>query len=289
MLLGAVQISLLSTRICVSDVGTGDSSRLFDREHEVAARPANLDRLTSLLMAEVEVLRDLGVERIEVTAVPELRGTRLIRLLGRVSTAIGSGEIRIPSRRESAASAFLGATVPGDFDPGETVTVARIGETSVDLAVGAPGAMPDWFGSRPIGTAAIARKARISDPPRLDQLEAASRGASRSIASLSWPAGDRACAVSSLAEQVETLCGPLVSSDDARRGLESVKNERVDDISARFEVGPSEARRVTPALVLHGALAEAMCRPVEPVADDPVAGRVWLAEIGRPLADREPG
>lgn len=240
-------------------------------------------------MAEVETLRDLGVARTEVIAVPELRGTRLIRLLDRASISIGSGEIRIPSRRESASAAFLGATFAGEAAPADDVTVARIGESGVEIAVGTPAHVPGWFGSRPVGTAVIARKARFSDPPGRNQVEAAFSGAARALASLAWPAGDRALVVSSLANEVEALCGSPAGPEQVRTGIESVRGEPAEEIADRFGVGPAGARRMIPTLVLHGALAERLGRAVEPVAEDPVGGRFWLAESDRPLADRRPG
>lgn len=289
MLLGVIKISLRSTRVWAADVGPERSSRLLGREHQIAGRQENVERLTALLMAEVEVLRDLGVSRIEVIASPELRGSRLIRLLDRVSTALGTGRIRIPSRRESAAAAFLTATVPRGSGEGGTVTVARIGETGVEVAVGSPTDLPDWFGSRPVGTTAIARKARFSDPPQHNQVEAAFRAASRSLATLSRPEAERAFAISPLAAEVEALCGRAVGPDEARRGLASIRGEKIEVIEDRFALSRAAVRRIVPTLILHGALSEALAQPVEPVAEDPAAGRSWLAELDRSVADGWPG
>ncbi len=100
-------------------------------------------------------------------------------------------------------------------------------------------------------------------------------------------AGHRA--VSSQAGQVTTLCGPLVDPEEARRGLESIRELRTEEVADRLGIGRAGARRLIPAIVVHGALAEAFGRKVEPVAEDPVAGRAWLAEAERPLAGRRPG
>lgn len=289
MLLGVIEISLRSTRVSAADVGTETSSRLLVREHAIAARQENIERLTSLLMAEVEMLRDLGASGIEVTASPELRGTRLIRLLDRVSSAVGSGSIRIPSRREIAAAAFLGATVAAEARDDEQVTVARVGEAGVEVASGTAGRVPGWFGSRPVGTTAIARKARFSNPPRQDQVEAALTGATRALGTLIAPPGERAIVVSSRAEQVANLCGPRIGLGEVRTGLESIRKLRTEDLAARFGIGPAEARGLIPAMVVHGALSEAFGQPVEPLAGDPVAGRRWLAEADRVFAGRRPG
>lgn len=289
MLLGVIEISLHSTRVSASDVGPGTSSRLLAREHAIAGRQENLERLTSLLMAEVETLRDLGVQKIEVIASPELRGTRLVRLLDRVSAAVGTGSIRIPSRRELAGAAFLGATVTGEAWVGGQAVVARVGEAGVEVASGTAGRVPVWFGSRPVGTTVIARKARFSNPPRQDQIEAAFGGAARALATLVVPTVDRACVVSPQAGEVATLCGPLIGPEEARRGLESTRELRTEELADRLGIGRAGARRLMPAMVVHGALAEVFGREVEPVAGDPVAGRAWLAEAERPLAGRRPG
>ncbi|HNC06249.1 MAG TPA: hypothetical protein PLS38_08100, partial [Solirubrobacterales bacterium] len=99
-------------------MSSGSTRRIVERSHKVTAGIDGLDRISALIMSEAEFARDQGAGRVEVIAVPGLRGSRLIRLLDRVADAVGAGPIRIPTRRDWTAATFLGVTVPaGDSLP----------------------------------------------------------------------------------------------------------------------------------------------------------------------------
>lgn len=236
-----------------------------------------LDRLSALIMAEVEFARDQGAGMIEVLAGSALRGSRLISLLGKVTEAVGAGPIRIPDRRDWAAASFLGVTVPAGDSLPDPVAVATIGETAIGLAVGSPGTIPEWTGSRPVGASTMTRKARFQDPPRPGQLEAAITGASRGIASLFLPPAQRVLVVSSLAPVVERLCGPRIGIGEARRGLDAILGQTSEDIAAWFGAETALARHLPGIIVGHAALAEGLGVRVEPALCDLAASRNWLA------------
>lgn len=279
MILGAVEIGLRSTRLAVSDVGARSSRVLLERDHSVSARLDNIDRLGALLMAEAEAARDVGAERIDVLASPELRASRLIRMVGRYAEGAGTEPVRIPTRRERVEAAFLAATrglEKGRGNPNEPVAVAGIDEDSIGIAVGVPGARPDWVGTRPVGAMAMTRRARFFDPPLPTQIEAAIAGASRSIASLLPPYCERLLVSSPLAAVVARLCGKRADPAAARRGLDAILGQTRDDIAAWFGVGSVRARQLPGVLVGHVALAEGLTGRVEPVCCDHIAGRRWL-------------
>lgn len=277
MILGAIQISLRSTRLSLSDVTSGSSRRITERTHAVTANVANVDRLGALLMAEVEAARDMGAENVDVFAVPALRGSRLLKLLDRVTEAIGAGKVHIPTRREWSAASFLGVTVPAGDSLPDPVGVAVIGETAIGLAVGGPGSVPEWIGSRPVGASTMTRKARFQDPPRPGQIEAAIVGASRGVSSMLPPAAERVLVVSPLAAVVERLCGPRIGPGEARKGLDAILGQTSDDISAWFGAEPSLARHLAGTIVGHAALAEGLGVKVEPALSDLAASHHWLA------------
>ncbi len=284
MILGAIEISLRSTRTVLSRVSPDSATRILDRSHGITAGVEALERLSALLMAEIENSRDMGAEKIEVLAAPALRGSRLVRLLDRVTGAMGSGPIRIPSKRDWVAASFLGATVPAGDALQDSVSVAAIGETAIGFASGMPGRMPDWIGSRPVGSSTMTSKARFQDPPRPGQIEAAVTGASSGIASMCPPATDRVLVVSPLATVVERLCGPKIGPEDARKGLNAILGQTSEDISAWFGTEPSLARYLPGIIVGHAALAEGLGAEVEPALADLAASRHWLAERDGSLA-----
>jgi exopolyphosphatase/pppGpp-phosphohydrolase len=284
LILGAVEISSRSTRLSVVDVTPGESERIAERCHSITAKLDNSERLTALVMAEVEIARDLGAESIEVVADQTLRGSRLIRLIERVSRAIGTGGIRIPAERESVAAAFVGATLPRRAELEDPVAVALIGEAAIGVGAGTAGLNPTWVGSRPAGAETISRKARFSNPPRPNQVEAAISGASRKIESLAPPVTAGLLVASDFSPVIERLCGSSITHDDARRGLSAILGQTNDDLAAWFGLEPGRSRFLTGTLVGIAALADAFGLPVEPVQYDSVAGRYWSDEYSRPVA-----
>lgn len=278
MILGAIEISLRCTSFSLSEVTPDAATRIVERNHGVTPGIDSVDRLTALIMTEVEFAREHGAGQIEVIATPALRSSRLIRLLNRVTEALGTGPIECPSRRDWSAAAFLGVTVPAGGSLPHTTAVAAVGETAIGYAVGQPGEIPDWIGSRPVGASTMTRKARFQDPPRPGQLEAAVAGASRMIASMYPPEADRVLVVSPLAAVVERLCGPQIGSREARKGLGAILGQTSDDIAAWFGVDAPLARHLPGIIVGHAALAEGLGCRVEPATADLAASRHWLAE-----------
>ena len=281
MILGAIDISKRATRLKVAEVGTGDSVRLLERSSLVSAELSNCDRLSALLMAEIEAARDAGADHVEVVATRSLRGTRLLRLLDRVCRASGAGGILLPDPEQRLASTFLAATVPSAGELEGTVAVARVGESTTGIAVGAPGERPGWVGSRPVGCATLTEKARFSDPPRPNQIEAAVTAAVRKLETLSPPAADRVLLSTPLAAALERICGPRIDPASARRGLGSILGQTGDDIAAWFGTESGQGRLLPATIVCCLGLAEVLGTAVEPREADPVAGRFWLTEAGR--------
>ncbi len=289
MILGAIEISKRTTRLRVAEVEAGSSRLVLDRSSLVSAELRNCDRLSALLMAEIEAARDSGADRVEVIATRSLRSTRLLRLLDRVSRASGAGGIRLPDPRERLASAFLSVTVPLTGPLDGTVAVARVGESHTGVAVGIPGELPGWIGSRPIGCATLSERARFSDPPRPNQIEAAVTASIRKLETMAPPATERLFVSTPMSGALERICGPLIDSAAARRGLDSILGQTGDDIAAWFGVDSGRGRLLPATIICCLGLAEVFGIPVEPREGDPVAGRHWLAEAGRATAGTEGG
>ncbi|MGK2955257.1 MAG: hypothetical protein ACSLFI_06260 [Solirubrobacterales bacterium] len=279
-----MEISSRSTRLSVVDLTADGAERITERCHSITAKLDNSERLIALVMAEIEIARDLGAETIEVVADRVLRGSRLIRLVERASRAMGTGGIRIPAEHESVAAAFLGASRPRQTEFDTPVAVAVIGEAAIGIGVGTAGLNPVWIGSRPVGADTISRKARFSNPPRPNQVEAAISGASRKIESLAPPSTSRLLVSSDFSPVIERLCGSSITHDDARRGLASILGQTNDDLAAWFGLEPGRSRFLTGTLVGIAALADVFRLPVEPVAFDSVAGRHWSDECSRLVA-----
>lgn len=278
MILGAIEISKRSTRLSVVEIANGDSFPITERNHAVNAKLENLERLTALIVAEIESARELGAEIVEVSAESSLRGSRLIDVLDLTVRTSGAGQIRIFSNRDNVAASFMAVTRPQRDQMAGQVGVAVVGTSLLGLGVGPAGSPPHWVGSRPAGARLMTEKARFNNPPRPVQIEAAITGACRRIESLTPPPMDRLIATSGFAPVIEKLCGDRISHEDACRGLDSILGQTADDLSAWFDIDPATSRLLPGAIVGHAALADVFGMPVEPASSDSVAGRHWLGE-----------
>jgi hypothetical protein len=277
LILGVIQISGRVTRLRVSDVGSDTSRRLIDRSSLVTAELRNCERLSALLMAEVEAARDAGAVEVEIVAARSLRGTRLLRLLDRVSRASGAGGIHLPGAADRLAESFMAVTRPRQATLGGAVAVARTGDSSTGIATGSPGEPPGWVGSRALGAATLTERARFTDPPRPNQIEAAINGATRALESLALPGFERVFLDTPVAAVLERLCGSRIDASTARRGLDAILGQTADDTAAWFGTEAGRARLLPATLVIVFALASLTRTAVEPCSADPVAGRAWLA------------
>ncbi|MGA7396344.1 MAG: hypothetical protein WBW62_02745 [Solirubrobacterales bacterium] len=282
MILGAIEISKRSTRLSVVEIADGDSFQIVERNHRLTAKLDNLERLTALLVAEIDYAREMGAQSVEVSVESSLRGSRLVDLLDLTARTSGSGQIRIFSGRDSVAASFMAVTRPQRDQMSGEIGVAVVGTALLGLGVGSAGKPPVWVGSRPAGARLMTEKARFNNPPRPVQIEAAITGACRRIESLTPPAMDRLLVTSGFAPVIEQLCGNRITHDDACRGLDSILGQTDDDLSAWFGIDPATSRLLPGAIVGHAALADVFGIPVEPAPSDSVAGRHWLAEATQP-------
>ncbi|MGB0120572.1 MAG: hypothetical protein WBP55_08615, partial [Solirubrobacterales bacterium] len=67
MILGAIEISKRSTRLSVVEIADGDSFQIVERNHRLTAKLDNLERLTALLVAEIDYAREMGAQSVEVS------------------------------------------------------------------------------------------------------------------------------------------------------------------------------------------------------------------------------
>jgi len=156
-----------------------------------------------------------------------------------------------------------------------------MGDAAIGIGVGTPGLEPAWVGSRPVGTVAISRKARFSDPPRPNQIEAAISGAIKKIETLVMPSCERLLATTDLSVVIERLCGSRITQDDARRGLGAVYGQTSGDLAAWFGIEPGRSRFLPGTMVGIAALAGVFELPVEPLGHVSVAWRHWSDEYSR--------
>src|SRR4051812_3882121 len=92
-------------------------------------------------------------------------------LLAQLSAAAGV-PVEVLSGEEEARLAFAGATASLAVAGIGSVVVADVGGGSTELAAGAPGCVPAWWASLPIGSGGVGRGRLPRDPPAPARLRA---------------------------------------------------------------------------------------------------------------------
>ena len=251
---------------------------ILDRFVPVRVRQSNLGQVEVIVADGAEAARQAGAETVQLVFAPDLRGTRLARLIERkVGHAVSS--VRSPETGARVASRFMAATAGGPVSVDHApVGVAGLGHLSLGLAIGEPGEAPVWIGSRPLGLDRVAARARFQDPPTPVQLDVARVACTKSLATLQPPEFGSMLVVSDFAPTMVEICGPEISPGLLDSALDWILGRTVDELSAITGFEPHLARLLPAALAIHQALADCFELPLLPVDPDPAA-EVALAEL----------
>lgn len=274
MVHAAIEITPGSIRTRAVD-GGGEPGCLVDRFVPVPVEASNIRRVEAILADAVAAAREVGADRIEVSAAPEMRGDRVLALIGRSVRGPGIGPVQVLDPGSLMAGRFLAATRA--ISEPNRIAVVGLGHHSVGLAVGLPGSRPEWVGSRPVGLERIHSRARLQDPPTPVQVEAAVSATIRSLASLHPPRIERLLVVSDFADQIAAICGSPAGESEVRAGLDSMLGMTADELAASTGRNWRHARLLVPATVAHLAVARLLELPLEPVEVDPAAALALVA------------
>lgn len=278
MVHAAIEISPSAVRTRVSELRPGEVEVRLDRFVPVEVGTADPARIEMLVADGAEAARSAGSEEVEVVIAPELKGTRIARLVGRRVSRFVSG-VRTPGTGALIASRFIASTTAHVPDPDVPVGVAGIGHDSLGVAVGRPGSAPDWIGSRPFGVDRLASKARFQDPPTPVQLDVARVATARALATMQPPEFGDLLVVSDFESTIRDLCGTEISSGGLAGALDWVMGRTSDELVAVTGFERHLARLLPASIAIHQALAEVFGSTIVPVAPDPAA-ELALAEIG---------
>ena len=275
----AIEISQSAVRTRVSEFRAEGVDDLIDRFVPVRASQANLDRIAAIVADGADAARSAGAGPIGLVFTPDLRGTRIARLVERRVAPVVSG-IRSLEPGAQIACRFMAATAKlGPEELGESIGVAGLGHSSLGIATGRAGEAPRWIGSRPIGLDRVASRARFQDPPTPVQLDVARIASGKSLETMQPPAFETLLVVSDFEPTLTELCGARASVDDLAGALGWVLGRTSDELSAVTGFDRHLARLLPAAITIHQALAETFEATVVAVSPDPAA-EAALAELG---------
>lgn len=273
MIHGAVQITPTSVRHSAISTETPEGRSLTAGLREIPVERVAFGEVEAALTEGVEAVREAGADRVQLLASGDLRGTAIGGRLSVKSRRLGLGELRFTGTGAAIAAEFVSRSVAtgigGGLRVSEACGVLGIGYHSVGLAVGSPGLVPTWTGSRPIGVKLLGERSRISDPPEPTQLAAAQAAVERSLGGLTNPGFDLLIAVSDFARATRLICGELTGAESLGLALDSVLGMSADELGARAGLGSVLARLFPLALTIQYAAARTFAVDLAPVDPDP--------------------
>lgn len=248
---------------------------------EVATLTGDPEEVEAAIAEVVESTRMAGAEVVELLAAPELKGTRLASRLRTSSRRLGTGDPVFTGGGAAIAASFISSTASLQLDgEGESLDcgVLGIGDHSVGLAVGCPGERPSWVGSRPVGLARVAERARLSDPPEPSQLAAGRSAVERALGSFSAPGIDLLISVSDFSQATRITCGERIDRESILGALDDLIGMTADQLGATVGLGPRLARLFPLALVVQLAAVATFGADLVPLDPDPAGLGIALAE-----------
>ena len=183
------------------------------------------------------------------------------RLIARLSEAAGV-PVEVLSGEEEARLAFAGATAPLAGNGVASVVVADVGGGSTELAHGAPGAVPGWWASLPIGSGALAESFDGADPPTAAHVAAARAAARRALHTVGCPEAVVAWAVGGSATSLRRLCGEELTAAALEDALERVIAAPAAVVAFDLDLHIERVRLLPAGLVLLAEVARAAGCPL---------------------------
>jgi len=282
---GAIQITASSVRYSVISSDRSQPGTVTAGFREIETLTGDLGEVEAAIAELVESTRMAGAEVVDLIAAPELKGTRLAARLRIGSRKLGTGDPVFTGSGAAIAASFTSSTTSLQLDgtPEEESLdcgVLGIGDHSVGLAVGRPGERPSWVGSRPVGLARVAERARLSDPPEPSQLAAARSAVERALGSFSAPGFDLLVSVSDFSQATRITCGERVDREELSGTLDDLVGMTADQLGATVGLGPRLARLFPLALVAQLAAVTTFGVDLVPLDPDPAGLMLSLSATG---------
>ena len=180
------------------------------------------------------VARNGGAETLDVFLTAPGRQSDNADDLVDALTRAAAHSVRVLSTEEEGRLAYAGAVATADVMLPRWIAVCDVGGASTEIAVGSPGASPEWIRSVDLGSVRLT--ARVEDPA-----EAAAEAA-LAFASVDPPRVQAALAVGGSARAARRLVGPWLGPEELAAARRLVETRSQQAISRRYGVHRTRAR-----------------------------------------------
>ena len=222
-----------------------------------------ISETAAAVAAQVDSALRLGARLIEVVGTAVLRSAPNAGELAAEIERLTGYPLRVLPEAAEAELSFLGATSMSDVDGDAPVAVADVGGGSSELAVGTPGAKPDWWHSIAIGSAALARECLKSDPPGSEEVAHCRERAAEAVSKLDPPPVDFALAVGGSATSLRLLAGGRLDERSLALALHVLAHASCDDIARDHEIDPRRVKLLPAGIAILAAITGLLGVPLQ--------------------------
>ena len=255
MRIGVIDVGSNTTRLLVADAD-GEGLVPLDKAKVRLALGEEIERYGAVsavhLAAAAKAVRGMAamarrkrVVSLDVFLTAPGRQAANANLLVTALTRAAGVPARVLTKAEEGTLAYRGAVLTAGVPLPSRIAVCDIGGASTEIAVGSPGAEPDWIESVDLGSVRLT--ARAGD------MRAEARSA---LASLEPPTAETALAVGGSARAARRLVGTVLGEAELAEALRLVETSSPREIAC-FGVDRARAEILPAGVIL---LAEVQCK-----------------------------
>lgn len=277
MRIGVIDVGSNTTRLLVASAGP-DGLVPLEKEKARLALGEEIERLGAVsavhLAAAAKNVRGMAdtarrkrVDSLDVfLTAPGRQAGNAAELVAALSRAAGV-QARVLSKEEEGTLAYRGAVLTADRELPRRIAVCDVGGASTEVAVGSPGADPDWIESVDLGSVRLTTRA---GDMRAEAGEA--------FAHLEPPDVETALVVGGTARAAGRLVGAELGEAELGEALELVEASSPRAIARRFGVDRARAEILPAGVILLAEVQRKLRAPLH-VCDGGIREGAVLASL----------
>ncbi|CAN5243188.1 Ppx/GppA phosphatase family protein [soil metagenome] len=212
--------------------------------------------------AQARLAREMGAGTVAAVATAAVRdAVNRDELVAAVEHA-ADVELRVLPSSEEARLSFAGATRTLPEPARGIIAVVDVGGGSTEIAVGAPDGTVEWSQSVRVGSGLLADTYLRSDPPALDELDAARERVGELFSTLAPPVARVAVAVGGSATSLRRLVGGDLDERTLAEGVAVLSRTRIEEVARRFALDPERVRLLPAGIIVLGAACGCLGLPL---------------------------
>jgi exopolyphosphatase/guanosine-5'-triphosphate,3'-diphosphate pyrophosphatase len=222
--------------------------------------------------------RELGVESLDVfLTAPGRQSENADDLVAALRRSAGA-PVRVLSTEDEGRLAYAGAVATATVALPGRIAVCDVGGASTEVAVGSPGADPEWVASVALGSVRLT--ARLLDRERVTRRElvAACLEAEDAFAGVTPPPVEAALAVGGSARAARRLVGAKLGAEELGEAMRLVAAKHPRAIARRYGVDRARAHILPAGIVLLAEVQRRLGVPLH-VCDGGIREGAVLASV----------